>query len=1043
MGKLTSLLKKKKSKGDDLSGNGTGSTMSGSSISVETSGIPATTAVFVPVAPLSLSIPTTEMSTTELQSPFSLMDDIMDELSGTTPDTPQPSKPADLSDFGITFELSRQLELGASEAKVSTARNGAPGSGNQKIGKLDQNSAFKDNAFLQQARSGTTTNPSASSGGAAPYRSTYSNSNSKTNNGGSATGNNNSSTTGSNATTAANTTTTSMTTTAATPSYLRGRLQTKEAEELAGEAAKLREASKKANAQLPSDDEGSDASDSDDSQYEPGFKKQQRLLQQQQYQHQLFLEQQQLLQQQLAGNGAGVKGPGAQEEEAKPVEINHEAVIDRMKDRHRALLQGAAAAAREEYYEDYRDEYGMSPQQMQSPPAVLNYNMQYGMDPSMMYADDYRIQQQQQQMYFAQGGMAANPHAHINATTYNHHSMNGMIPGYGYAHPPGPTPPYPSGMQTPIYQQQQQQMLQGGGGRGTPMSHVPAGILQGRSNSVVSDGSIPNSNSRRGSVQHSVVSSARVSEDSWNDTQQLQQQHSHHHGHQHQLSLSALSTQKSANSDSGYSGVASDQGKNTLDDSLEDIQTAVGYEYEKTRAKLDDVTKVIEVLSIAQAADKDSDGDDEDDESGSDSSDDDDDSDDDGKSQGSDLEHDEDPESLKGSTVIDSIRHGFKGITTGSSSATSNNGSNENDNDNDDEDNSSDDDQPIILSRRNSARGPFNLAKVSAEEAAMMPQVQGMMPPPQQQHQQQQQAPVPTNNAQMQYMAAAHTMGMYQQPIQGQMHMSYMPQQQPPQPVMSPPPQQQPHQQQQPYVPMGYQLPGPPQGIPSNMGHHHSYSVDRAPPNMMAGGPIVRRVTGSGAPSKGHTSTGSAGSAIQSQYPIPATTLLHPLPRRSQSVRVRPQATSPINNSNPTAGQGNGAAGAGRGRSSLDFVRLPSSGYQSLIGGPMSGPEFSSAAGVGVNGPYMRGYGGEPLSPPQQQPQQQSQQQPLPPHLQQHHQQMQQQMEKQQMQQGYYMGNVMGGPLMSPPLPSQYGYMMQSDPYSAHPHQQILQAGRR
>lgn len=99
MGKLTSLLKKKRSKGDDLSGQRTvGSTMTGSSVSFETSGTPAAPFVSVPVvAPLSLSIPSTEMTTTtNLQSPFSLMDDIMDELAGTTPDTPQPSKSSDL-----------------------------------------------------------------------------------------------------------------------------------------------------------------------------------------------------------------------------------------------------------------------------------------------------------------------------------------------------------------------------------------------------------------------------------------------------------------------------------------------------------------------------------------------------------------------------------------------------------------------------------------------------------------------------------------------------------------------------------------------------------------------------------------------------------------------------------------------------------------------------------------------------------------------------------------------------------------------------------
>ncbi|KAG0298021.1 hypothetical protein BGZ97_004177, partial [Linnemannia gamsii] len=432
MGKLTSLLKKKKSKGDDLSGQRTGSTMSGSSVSVETSGISAPFVTSVPVvAPLSLSIPTTtEMITTtatELQSPFSLMDDIMDELAGTTPDTPQPSKANDLSDFGLAFQLSRQLDLGASDARPA-GRGGVQGHGAHKIGKLEQNSVFKDNAFLQQARSSTgasmTPTPPVSGGaGGASYRSTL-NHNSTT-------------TTGATVTVAAN-----RATAKDTPTYLQGRFQTKEAEEeehmAQAAAAKLREASKKANAQLPSDDEGSDAS-SDDSEDESGLsKKQRRLLAQQQHQHQLFLQQQQILQQQLAGvKGAGVdgvdgEGEDEEEEEKKPVVINHEAVIDRMKDRHRALLQGAhaahAAVAREEYYEDYRDDYAMMQQQqgMLSPGGgPMAYTMQYGgMDPSMMYADDYRLQQQQQQLYFQQGA-----HPHVNSAAYNHPSMNGMNPG--------------------------------------------------------------------------------------------------------------------------------------------------------------------------------------------------------------------------------------------------------------------------------------------------------------------------------------------------------------------------------------------------------------------------------------------------------------------------------------------------------------------------------------------------------------------------------------------------------------------------------------
>ncbi|KAH7036980.1 hypothetical protein BKA57DRAFT_539983 [Linnemannia elongata] len=1012
--------------------------MTGSSVSFETSGIPAAPFVSVPVvAPLSLSIPTTEMTTTTgLQSPFSLMDDIMDELAGTTPDTPQPSRSNDLSDFGLAFELSRQLDINASEAKTSTGR---PGNGVQKIvGKLEQNSVFKDNAFLQQARSGAgvgggSMTPTPPVSGGASHRSTLNNSSTAHGNQQSTTG------------TTAAATGTATTTNANAPSYLAGRFRTiKEAEEeekAQAAAARLREASKKANAQLPSDDEGSDVSSEDDSDDEQRvFKKQQRLLAQQQHQHQLFLQQQAILQNELAGTKGGVMS-NDEVEVAKPVVINHEAVIDRMKDRHRALLQGAHHhATREEYYEDFRDEYPMQQQRTISPggsgdgAAVMAYGMPYGgMDPSMMYADDYRLQQQQ--MYYPQGGIPGHPH--VNAANYNHPSvMNGMAPGYGYAHLPASMPSYTSGMQTPVYHHNQ--YVQGSGGRGTPTSVMSHHIMQqqqfqlgGRSNSVVSDGSsLPNSSSRRGSVQHSVVSSARVSEDSWNDASQ-QLQHQHHH-HQLQHSMSALSTQKTANSDSGYSGVASDQGKHTsFDDSLEDIQTAVGSEYEKTsstgtKSKVDDVAKVIEVLSISQAvaAEKDSDGDDEDDQAS-----------DDDKSEGSDSdsERDEDPESLKGSTMINSIRRGhsgFKsGITTRSSSspsaATSNIGSNEPENENDN-DSSDDDDQPIILSRRNSARGPFLPASIaaasasikgSAEEVLMMSGLQAM-----------QQVPVPTSNGQMQYMPA---MNMYQQQP---MHMSYMPPQQPQ-------PQQQSQLQQQAYIPMGYQFPGPQPG-PMVPHHQHSYSVDRAmlPPSMVAQGPIARRVNPSGA-SKGHTSTGSSGSSIQSQYPIPATTLLHPGPRRSQSVRVRPQTTSPINsNTNPAAAQSNGQPG--RGRSSIDFVRLPSSGYQSMISGPINGPDFT-ASGNGT-GPYLHGYT-EPLSPPSLHPQQ-TQQQGLPPHLQQHH---QQQMEKQQLQQGYF---------MSGPMANQYGYMMQTgvgvgvgmgvgvggDPYSAHPHQQqILQAGRR
>ncbi|KAF9918521.1 hypothetical protein FBU30_000146 [Linnemannia zychae] len=93
MGKLTSLLKKKKSKSDDLSAQRSGSAVSGSPVSADVSAITAV----ISAPPLSLNISTNETSTAECQSSFSLMDDIMDELAGATPDTPQPSKSSDLS----------------------------------------------------------------------------------------------------------------------------------------------------------------------------------------------------------------------------------------------------------------------------------------------------------------------------------------------------------------------------------------------------------------------------------------------------------------------------------------------------------------------------------------------------------------------------------------------------------------------------------------------------------------------------------------------------------------------------------------------------------------------------------------------------------------------------------------------------------------------------------------------------------------------------------------------------------------------------------
>ncbi|KAF9375626.1 hypothetical protein CPB97_011341, partial [Podila verticillata] len=343
MGKLTLLLKKKKTKGDESSTSdiqGTSSNISAIDLST----------------PLSLNIPSASLTgscISQEASPalsLSLMDDIMDQLSGTSPDTPQPMAKSEFGDFSHVFELSRQLELGGANANTSKPQ----------VGKLGQSSAFKDNVFLRsqlQQKGPTTTtsrhinNPINTSSGA---------------------------------------TGASDAKISVTQAFLRSGLQaTKEAEEREA-AAKLREASKKANAQLPSDDEGSDASDSEDSDGDDdeetkALKKHEKQL--------LFLQQQQQLlhqqpSQQLPGGadsdrtespvGKKLRGGIINNNAwpAKPEPINHEAVIDRMKDRHRAVLAGAAAAARDEYYEEYMDEFGI--QQQQPQPNQMTYSMPYG-----------------------------------------------------------------------------------------------------------------------------------------------------------------------------------------------------------------------------------------------------------------------------------------------------------------------------------------------------------------------------------------------------------------------------------------------------------------------------------------------------------------------------------------------------------------------------------------------------------------------------------------------------------------------------------------
>lgn len=92
MGKLTLLLKKKKTKGDESSTSDIQDTSSNiSAIDLST--------------PLSLNIPSASLTGSSISQEaqaLSLMDDIMDQLSGTTPDTPQPMAK---SDFGGMYHV--------------------------------------------------------------------------------------------------------------------------------------------------------------------------------------------------------------------------------------------------------------------------------------------------------------------------------------------------------------------------------------------------------------------------------------------------------------------------------------------------------------------------------------------------------------------------------------------------------------------------------------------------------------------------------------------------------------------------------------------------------------------------------------------------------------------------------------------------------------------------------------------------------------------------------------------------------------------------
>ncbi|KAG0325527.1 hypothetical protein BG000_001771 [Podila horticola] len=162
----------------------------------------------------------------------------------------------------------------------------------------------------------------------------------------------------------------------------------------------------------------------------------------------------------------------------------------------------------------------------------------------------------------------------------------------------------------------------------------------------------------------------------------------------------------------------------------------------------------------------------------------------------------------------------------------------------------------------------------------------------------------------------------------------------------------------------------------------------------------------------------------QTHYPIPPTTLLHPLPRRSQSVRVK---GNPMARNDSPSRQLNGPAAVTRGRSSIEYTRLPGGS----IG--VAGADFG-----GTNGPYIRGFS-DPLSLPGSQQLQQHQPMISPPNSMGYDKQahqfqisaQQQQQQRESPTQGYY--------ITSPP----FGYPMYPNDQYSHMHQQIVQPGRR
>ncbi|KAF8943717.1 hypothetical protein BGZ52_011292, partial [Haplosporangium bisporale] len=223
---------------------------------------------------------------------------------------------------------------------------------------------------------------------------------------------------------------------------------------------------------------------------------------------------------------------------------------------------------------------------------------------------------------------------------------SGPMPGYGYAQPPLAPGYNPSGVVTGQMYNMHAHLATVGG-------HSTMSTSTG---SDMSNSDRPMSPCRTSRQQSTTSSSARASEDSWAEP----------------YPVSSMSTQKTPMSDSGYSGTH-DQ-KSTFSEGQDD------------QSEVDDVTKVIDVLAISKRKQSTSgtEADNEDESQIDDAADD---------AAGGTLF--EDPESMRGSTLIDSM-NGLKDMASSNAVSSSPSGKESNDND------SSDDDQPIILSRRGS-----------------------------------------------------------------------------------------------------------------------------------------------------------------------------------------------------------------------------------------------------------------------------------------------------------------------------------------------------